>query len=113
MNTKNRNELIPRLYRYQLERCNCDVRIRGITIATLLTGLYATYMFLFEGDNFGFICISTLITGGLIFYLIQLFDTRLKLTREMDYICLNLFGKIYSQSASEITNLDISYLHKR
>lgn len=113
MNKKNRDELISQLYRYQQERYDCDIKIRRIAIATIFTGLYAIYMFLFEGDNFGFICIGTLITGGLIFYLIQLIDIRLKLTQELDCICLMLFGKIYSQSAAEIKGLDIQYTQKR
>lgn len=107
MNKKNRDGLISQLYRYQLERYNCDIKIRRIATATILTGLYATYMFLFEGDDFGIICISALITGGLIFYLIQLIDIRLRLTQELDCICLMLFGKIHSQSAAEIKGLGI------
>lgn len=104
----NKHNLIKELKQYQLERYQCNGRIKWVSIATVLTGVYAVYMFLFERhDGFGMAFISTLITGGLIFYFIQLMDMRSKITQELDCICLKLFGKIYSLSSTEIININI------
>jgi len=104
----NKNNLIRDLKRYQLERYQCNGRLKWVSIAAVLTGVYAVYMFLFERhDGFSMAFISTLITGGLIFYFIQLMDLRSKITRELDCICLKLFGKIYSLSSTEIININL------
>jgi len=104
----NKNNLIKDLKQYQLERYQCNVRIKWVSIAAVLTGIYSTYMFLFERhDGFGMAFVSSLITGGLIFYFIQLIDMRSKITRELDCICLKLFGKIYSLSSNDIININI------
>lgn len=104
----NKHNLIKELKKYQLERYQCNGRIKWVSIAAVLTGVYAVYMFLFERhDGFNMAFISTLITGGLIFYFIQLMDMRSKITQELDCICLKLFGKIYSLSSTEIINISI------
>ena len=104
----NKHNLIKELKQYQLERYQCNVRIKWVSIAAVLTGMYSVYMFLFElNDGFGIAFVGTLITGGLIFYFIQLIDMRSKITRELDCICLKLFGKIYSLSSNDIININI------
>lgn len=104
----NKHNLIKELKQYQLERYQCNGRIKWVSITAVLTGIYAAYMFLFEyHDGFGMAFVSTLITGGLIFYFIQLMDMRSKITQELDCICLKLFGKIYSLSSNEIININI------
>lgn len=104
----NKHNLIKELKQYQLERYQCNGRIKWVSISAVLTGVYAVYMFLFERyDGFGMAFISTLITGGLIFYFIQLMDMRSKITQQLDCICLKLFGKIYSLSSTEIININI------
>lgn len=104
----NKNNLIKELKQYQLERYQCNGRLKWVSIAAVLTGMYSVYMFLFElNDGFGIAFVGALITGGLIFYFIQLMDLRSKITRELDCICLKLFGKIYSLSSTEIININL------
>lgn len=99
----NKKDIIEELSIYICEEGKYRSDIKRFSIITLGSILFSFYLAIFESHtSFGLMFVFILTSGGLMFYLFQLFEKKSLLIKKMDDICIKLYGKIYINSKKEV-----------
>lgn len=109
-----RENLVSNLSKYTQEKYEhtCDIKKYSLFVA--ISGAFSLYyMFVKPYENFGFMLLFTMITGALIFYIIQLLEKRAIVLDKLNYICNKLYGKNYNMSKIEADEDIIAFLTKK
>ena len=109
-----REDMVSKLHRYTQEKYEHTCDIKKYLLFVTISSAFSLYYILVEPyESFGLMLVFTMITGALIFYIIQLLEKRAIVLDKLNYICNKLYGKNYNMSKIEADEDIIAFLTKK